>query len=358
MKYSKKIVRENIFTKKRSTVDVDKYTSSIFNPAIAAFSKNNMITFSNLSFINDFGCKFSGSFSLIYRVNDYVKFSYHRNYAEVLKSIVEAYLQDLFSKVKYYDKFEFNSTKIKAELNIIVDNYIEGISIIDIPDINIENHYNMAIEDDDVIGKDSIYEEKEIDYDVLNKYSNTGKFVLSTEFITSFSSTSRANIKRSEENKKYLSSDEFAVIGKNGILESGYHFMNIPLRNRVFYNDNVFVTASMIVNKNDLKNGVYDYLVEAKLIYQVIDPVKYVEASKKYSFSDYLNKSFYNFLINYDKIYGIQSLKPIINQSEVLTMFKYNNEEYSLKLEEFGIRIDAICIVTKERTNGTSLVRK
>ena len=137
----KKIVKENIFTKKRRCLDLNERTKehSFINPTVGVYSKNNMITFNNLTFVNEEGMKFTGNFSLIYKITDYVKFSYHKNYAEVLKSIVEAYLQNLFNNVNYYDKFVFSPIKIKAELNMLVSKYIEGINVIDVSDLNIES---------------------------------------------------------------------------------------------------------------------------------------------------------------------------------------------------------------------------
>ena len=179
----KKIVKENIFTKKRRCLELNERTKehSFINPTVGVYSKNNMITFNNLTFVNEEGMKFTGNFSLIYKITDYVKFSYHKNYAEVLKSIVEAYLQNLFNNVNYYDKFVFSPIKIKAELNMLVSKYIEGINVIDVSDLNVENHFNLTFEEDTIVEPDSFIElnncfrernfslENNDDYEEINK---------------------------------------------------------------------------------------------------------------------------------------------------------------------------------------------
>ena len=357
----KKIVKENIFTKKRRCLDLNERTKehSFINPTVGVYSKNNMITFNNLTFVNEEGIKFTGNFSLIYKITDYVKFSYHKNYAEVLKSIVEAYLQNLFNNINYYDKFVFSPIKIKDELNMLVNKYIEGINVIDVSDLNIENHFNLTFEEDTIVEPDSFIEEENIDNQLLNKYSDTGRFILSTEDIYNYSRTSRTNIHNVITNEYYVASDEFGIFESNSIIKPGYHFISVPGRKRINCNDNVYMTGKMVINKNSLKNGISDYLIEGKIIYRINDPKKFVNATKDYLLYDYLSKSFYNFLLNFDRVYGIKNLRPVYSQNDTITLFKYNNDEYILKLEEYGIDVNAICIISKERReNSISYVRK
>ena len=360
---SNQTIRENILTKHRYSSKSNKKISKLnefLNPVVATHSKYNLISFNNLVFINEDGYKFTGDFSLIYKVENSVKFSYHENYIDVLKSIIEAYLNNLFNNLKYYNKMCFNSEKIINDLNIFVRKYIEGIKIVDISEISILNSFNISTLSNNLTKDDTFYSELNINDTIVNAYLDSGRFVMESEYISNFNGTSKSNLEKNScfDKNNYISSSEFAVSDFGKLIKSGYHFKSVSKKDIKTFSDNVFIAGPILVNENKLNNGLYNYKIEGKIIYQITDPKKYLKAIRNYELQDFLNSSFYIFLNNYDNVFGLRKLNGILNHDEYISMFKRYNDEYLVKLNDYGIKVNAICIVTKEKLRNNNIYVK